>query len=90
MTKGNQGESCSEAIRASLQSKEIVTFSELYKRVKQKGTWKDDFIWQDMMALIVNFPPARHHWKTTVPFLSCMVMGTYELYDPDKHPQTIE
>ena len=44
MTKGNEGESCSEAIRASLQSKEIVTFSELYKRVKQKGTWKDNSV----------------------------------------------
>ena len=90
MTKGDQGESCSEAIHASLERGEVVTFLELYKRVKQKGSWKDDSIWQDMMALIVNLPPARYHWKNTAPFLFLHGDGTYELYDPNKRPQTIE
>jgi hypothetical protein len=89
MTKGNQGESCSEAIRTSMKSGEMVTFSELYKRVKQKGSWKDDTVWLHMMALVVNLPPARYRWKTVKPFLFLHGDGRYELYDPQKHPKTI-
>jgi len=44
MTKGNQGESCAEAIRSSLKPGEVVTFLELYKCVKQKGSWKDETV----------------------------------------------
>jgi hypothetical protein len=90
MTKGNHGESCGEAIRSSLKPEEVVTFSELYKRIKQKGNWKAETIWQHLMGLIVNLPPARHHWKTVVPFLFLRGDGRYELYDPQKHPKTIE
>ena len=90
MTKGNQGESCAEAIHASLGLGEIVTFSELYRRVKQKGSWKDESIWQNMMAFIINLPPARYHWKSAVPFLFLHGDGRYEIYDPQKHPRIIE
>lgn len=90
MTKGNQGESCAEAVRSSLKPGEVATFSELYKRVKQKGGWKDETIWQHLIGLIVNLPPARHHWKNVVPFLFLHGDGRYELYDPQKHPRTIE
>ena len=62
MTKGNQGESCAEAIRLSLRPDEVVTFSDLYRRVKQKGAWKDETVWQHLMSFIVNLPPARYHW----------------------------
>lgn len=90
MAKGHQGESCAEAIRSSFKPGEVITFTELYERVKQKGTWKDDSVWQDMIALIVNLPPARHHWKTTKPFLFIHGDGRYELYDPAKHPKVVE
>ena len=90
MTKGNQGESCAEAVRSSLRPGEIVTFSELFKRVKQKGSWKDETVWQHLIGLIVNLPAARHHWKSAVPFLFLHGDGRYELYDSSKHPQIIE
>jgi hypothetical protein len=90
MTKGNQGESCADAIRSSLNPGEVVTFSELFIRVKQKGSWKDETVWQHMMGLIENLPPARHHWKSMTPFLFIHGDGRYELYDPKKHPQTVE
>jgi len=44
MGKGYHGESCAEAIKASLTPGEVVSFSELLRRVKQKGEWKDDSI----------------------------------------------
>ncbi len=90
MTKGNQGESCAEAVRSSLKPGEVATFSELYRRVKQRGDWKDETTWQHLISLIVNLPPARHHWKTAVPFRFLHGDGRYELYDPQKHPKTIE
>lgn len=90
MPKGNQGESCADAVRSSLKPGEVATFSELYKRVKQKGGWKDETIWQHLIGLVVNLPPARHHWKTAVPFLFLHGDGRYELYDPQKHPKTME
>jgi hypothetical protein len=90
MSKGYQGESCPEAIRASLKQGEIISFTELHKRVKQKGSWKDESIWQDMMALVVNLPPARLHWKSATPFLFLHGDGRYELFDSNKHPKTIE
>jgi len=90
MAKGNLGESCADAIRSCLRQGELVTFSDLFRRVKQKGSWKDESIWQDMMALVVNLPPARLHWKSSLPFLFLHGDGRYELYDPNKHPKTIE
>ncbi len=90
MTKGNQGESCADAIRSSLKPGEIVAFSELFKRIKQKGSWKDETVWQHLIGLIVNLPAARRHWKSAVPFLFLHGDGRYELYDPNKHPQIIE
>lgn len=89
MTKGNQGQSCAEAIRSSLKMGETITFSELYQRVKQNGAWKDETIWQHMMGLIVNLPPARQHWKSMMPFLFIHGDGRYELYNPQKHPKII-
>jgi len=90
MPKGNQGESCADAVRSSLRLGEIVTFSELFKRVKQRGTWKDETVWQHLIGLVVNLPAARHHWKSAVPFLFLHGDGRYELYDPSKHPHIIE
>jgi hypothetical protein len=89
MGKGNLGESCQEAIQSALEPGEVVTFSELLRRVKLKGSWKDESIWQDLMASIVNLPPARYHWKSSKSFLFIHGDGRYELYDPHKHPKTI-
>lgn len=89
MTKGHQGESCADAIQAVIKPGEVVRFSELYQRVKQRGAWKDETIWQHLMLLIVNLPPARKHWKTSKPFLFLHEDGRYELYDSTKHPTVL-
>jgi hypothetical protein len=89
MTKGHQGESCAEAIHAVLKRGEIVTFSELVNRVMRRGSWKDETIWQHLMACVVNLPPARKHWKTANPFLFLHGDGRYELYDSQKHPKVV-
>lgn len=90
MGKGHSGESCAEAIRDVMAVGEVVTFSDLFSRIKQRGDWKDDSIWQDLMAQVVNLPPARHHWKSTHPFLFLHSDGRYELYNEEKHPEVIE
>ncbi len=90
MTKGNRGESCSEAIEASLSRGEVVTYSELFNRVRRKGSWKNETVSQHLMAVIVNLPPARYHWRSVKPFLFLHGDGRYELYDPQKHPKPVE
>jgi hypothetical protein len=90
MGKGNHGESCAEAIRSVLRPSEVVAFSELFRRVKQRGAWKPESIWQDKMASIANLPPARFHWKSSKPFLFIHGDERYELYDPRKHPKVVE
>ncbi|MHB1134563.1 MAG: hypothetical protein ACYC4L_19505 [Chloroflexota bacterium] len=86
MTKGYNGESCSEAIREALQPGEVVTFRELLQRVRLRGEWKDEMLWQHLMAVVVNLPPARLHWPRRAPFLFLHGDGRYELYDRDRHP----
>lgn len=88
--KGYSGESCAIAILNALKPGEIVSFSDLFERVKSKGAWKNETIWQHLMGLVVNLPPARRHWKTAKPFLLLREDGRYELYDPNKHPKTLE
>lgn len=90
MAKGNQGQSCAEAIHSVLEPGETVSSYELYRRVKQKGAWKDETIWQHLIGLVVNLPPARRHWKSFRPFLFLCADGRYELYDPAKHPRAVE
>lgn len=90
MPKGIDGQSCAEAIRASLKPGEVVAFAELFRRVSKQGDWKESTIYQHLMSCVVNLPPARHHWKSTIPFLLIHPDGRYELYDAAKHPRTIE
>lgn len=90
MGKGKFSESCKEAIRNSLRPGEVVTFSELFRRVKNKSDWKDGTIYQHLMALVVNLPPARKHWPRIEPFLSLHEDRTYELYDSNKHKMVKE
>lgn len=89
MGKGAQGQSCWQAIHDSLKRGEIVTFSELFKRVRPLGDWKDSTIWQHLMSCVQNLPPAREHWKSTEPFLFVHSDGRYELFDKAKHPVTL-
>ncbi len=90
MAKGYNGESCAEAIRAIFSSTQVLRFSELLEQVRKCGPWKSETIWQHLMSLVVNLPPARHHWATTKPFLFLRPDGQYELYDETKHPKIIE
>ncbi len=87
MPKGHQGETCAEAIRSVMKPGRIVAFSELFRLVKQRGAWTDETIWQHLMSLIVNLPPARRHWPTSNPFLFLHGDGRFELYDPEVHPR---
>lgn len=89
MAKGYRGESCAQAIRDSFQKGEVLSYSQLYLRVKEKGSWKDSTIWQHLMALVVNLPPARYHWKSIEPFLFLHEDGRYEIYNERKHPEPI-
>lgn len=88
--KGHMGETCAEAIRESLKPGELATFTELYQRVRQRGSWKDETIWQHLMCCVVNLPPARMHWKGVEPFLVIHLDGRYELYNSRKRPKAIE
>jgi len=89
MAKGHKGESCSAAIRNSIRPGEILSFAEVYKRVRDHGTWSDETIWQHLMAVVVNLPPARFHWKGVEPFLFIRPDGRYEVYNPQVHPEII-
>ena len=88
--KGYRGETCAEAIRASLRPGELVSFSDLFSRVRKKGAWRDEAIWQHLMSCVVNLPPARRHWKSTEPFLIVHLDGRYELQDRSRHPRVVD
>jgi len=90
MPRVRSRETCAEAIRSLIMQGEVMPFSELFAHQKRKNIWKDETIWQHLMALVVNLPPARYHWKNAKPFLFLRADGKYELYDPDVHPEVIE
>jgi len=63
-----------------------VTADEIFRRVKEMGEWSDDTIWQHLMWLVVNLPPAYKHWPNAPErFLFLREDGRYELYDSNKH-----
>ena len=63
-----------------------VTAEELFSRVRSMGDWSDDTIWQHLMCLVVNLPPAYRHWPNAPErFLFLGEDGRYGLYDPEKH-----
>ena len=63
-----------------------VTAEELFSKVRSMGDWSDDTIWQHLMWLVVNLPPAYRHWPNAPErFLFLREDGRYELYDPEKH-----
>ena len=90
MPLGNNGETCAEAIRESVAAKEVVLFETLYRRVKAKGNWQDETIWQHLMSCVVNLPAARKRSPGRRPFLFLRPDGQYELYDAKRHPRVVE
>jgi hypothetical protein len=90
MTKGNQGQSCADAIKNCLVgSGGPLSYSQIFAQVKKQGAWKDTTIWRHLMSTVVNLIPARYEW-TNDKFLFLRPDGRYELYDPAKHPKPIE
>jgi hypothetical protein len=86
---GYKGESCAEAIQASVGAGEVLSYSELCARVKSMGAWKDSTVRRHLMSCVVNLPPARDEWRKQ-PFLFLRGDGRYELYSAAKHPAVIE
>jgi len=90
MPRVKSKETCAEAIRSLIRPGKVMSFSELSANLKKTNIWKDDTIWQHLMGLVVNLPPARYHWKNARPFLFIRADGRYELYNPGVHPEIIE
>ncbi len=89
MAKGYNGETCAEAVQKSVRPQEVVPFAELVTRIRALGSWNEETIWQHLMPLVVNLPPARHHWEGVEPILFLRPDGQYELYDQSRHPRPI-
>lgn len=91
MSKGYQGQSCSDAIREFvMNSDHPVTYSEIHAGIRAKGDWKDITIWRILMSNIVNLVPARYEWPNSHPFLLLRPDGRYEIYDRTRHPFVME
>jgi hypothetical protein len=90
MRKGFHGESVSEALRTIITPGEAMSFSEIVSEIKKKGDWRDDTIWQNLMAHVKNLIPAKHHWNPREQFLFLRGDGRYEIYDPETHPKIVE
>ena len=85
MPKGVKGETCAAAIRAVFEPSETVTFTDLVRRIKGKGKWTNSTIWEHLMSLVVNLPPALLHWPKVKPFLFLHPDGRYELSKDTGH-----
>lgn len=76
---------CREAIRASMNElgEGPVSAEQIFAATRGKGGWTDDTIWQHLMHLVVNLPPAYRHWSPTAErFLLLREDGLYEMYSP--------
>jgi hypothetical protein len=90
MTKGNQGQSCADAIkRCFVEDSGPLSYSEIFSQVTKQGEWKDITIWRHLMSTVVNLIPARYEW-TSNKFLFLRPDGRYEIFDSKKHPEPIE
>lgn len=85
MTKGHEGETCSETLKAIFQNGRIFRYSEAFTLVKEKGEWTDETICEQLMACVVNLSPARLRWPGIEPFLFLHEDGRYELFDYSTH-----
>lgn len=89
MAKGNQGQSCAEAIKNCFSGEEPLSYSQLLAEVRKQGAWKDITIWRHLMSTVVNLIPAQYEWKNAK-FLFLRPDGQYELYNSERHPKPIE
>ncbi len=78
-----------QAVRDSFEAGEVLTYAEVFERVKAKGDWTDDNIDQNLMAPLVNLAPAARHWGGDR-FLFVHPDGRFELYNKNKHPIPVE
>ena len=63
-----------------------VEAKKLFDKVKSKGPWTDDTVWQHLMSCVVNLPPAYRHWSDSrKKFLILRENGKYELYKLERH-----
>jgi len=88
--KGHRGESCREVMTEIIGKREIISCSDFYERIKARGNWRDDTIWQHLMAMTVNLVPATHRWPQCKPFLFQRPDGRYERHDPERQPRVVE
>jgi hypothetical protein len=86
MTLGANGESCYDAIAGIVKNGARLRYSEIVRKVRNAGTWRDATIRRHLMSMVTNLPPARDEWKNTVPILFLNPDGTYERFDPNRHP----
>jgi hypothetical protein len=68
----------------------VLTYRQIYDRVKPLGAWKDDTIWQHLMSRVVNLPVARERWPGRQAFLFLHGDGRYEFYDASIHPAVVD
>ncbi len=67
----------------------VMRCSDIYAQVRALGSWTDETIYQQLMAGIVNLPPARLHWRNVDPFVYLRCDGQCEIFDAKVHPQTV-
>lgn len=87
MSKGHHGETCAEAFRDVVKRGELLSYQQLFERVRPRGEWTDVTIRRHAMSLVVNLLPAREEWPSRVPFLFLHGDGRYEVYDSRRHPE---
>ncbi len=88
MSKGHEGQSCTDAIQEFvISSDRAVTYTEILLGIQSKGDWKVITIWRILISNIVNLVPARYEWPHSHPSLLLRPDGKYELYDRNKHPE---
>jgi hypothetical protein len=86
---GYDGRSCADNIREIVGERGLISFAEMTPELTKRGAWSENNVAQQAMASIVNLPPARLRWNST-PFLFLRPDGRFELFDPLRHPATVE
>lgn len=90
MSLGLHGESLREALQSIVQPGIVLSFTEIVTEIKKRGPWRDDTIYQTLMAHTRNLVPAKHRWHAREQFLFLRGDGKYELYNPEIHPEVVE
>ncbi len=76
-----------QIMRDIMENLRTATAEQIFDEMRRRGAViADDTIWQYMMSLVVNLPPAWKHWpQLTDRFLFLREDGVYELYDEARH-----